>query len=168
MAYDNLVATVTALLTFAATKNATYGDNVSIAFNQRPSTAFTFGAAAKQISTFYRAARTLAASTNEDLDLAGGLTDDDGATITLTELKVLYIENTSAVDTLSVGGAASNALAALFGNVNDILKIPPKGRLLLWTEDATGYAVVATTGDLLRIANSGGGSTTYNILLAGN
>jgi len=168
MAYDNVTATITALLSLSGTKNATFGDNVVIPFNQKPSTAYAFGSGAKQISTFYRAARTLAGSANEDLDLAGGLTDDNGATITFTEVKALYIENTSAIDTLTVGAAASNALASLFGATTHTLKIPPKTKLLLWSEDATGYAVVAGTGDLLRITNGSGGSTIYNILIAGN
>ena len=165
---DNLTATITALMSLTGTKNATFGDNVNAAFNQKPSTAYTLGNGAKQLNTFYRAARTFAAGANEDLDLAGGLTDDYGATITFTEVKVLYIENTSATETLSIGGAAANALASLFANVNDILKLPPKTKLLLWSEDATGYAVVAGTGDLLRVTNSGGAGTTYNILIAGD
>ena len=168
MAYDTLTATITALLNVTGTKNATFGDNIAIPFNQKPSTAYTFGNGAKQLQTFYRAARTLSDGANEDLDLAGGLTDDAGATITFTEVKVLYIENTSATETLTVGAAASNALASLFGATTHTLKIPPKTKLLLWSEDATGYAVVASTGDLLRVTNSGGGSTTYNILVAGD
>lgn len=165
---DNLTGTITALLNLQGTLNRTFGDAVPDNINYRPSTSYTLGTGAKQLSTFYRAARTLAASANEDLDLSGVLLDDLGTTITFTKVKILFIENTSAVDTLSVGGAASNQWAAPFADVSDKIKIPPKSKLLMWSEDATGWAVVAGTGDLLRVANSGGGSTTYNILIGGS
>lgn len=168
MAYDNLTGAITALLSLAATKNATFGDNISIPFNQKPSTAYTFGNGAKQMQTFYRAARTLAPSTNDDLDLSGVLLDDNGATILFTEVKVLYIENTSATETLTIGNAAANAVSTMYGATSHTEKILPKTKKLIWTEDATGYGITAGTADILRIANSGGGSTTYNILIGGN
>jgi hypothetical protein len=165
---DNLTATITALLNLQGTLNRSFGDAVPAPFNYRPSTSYTLGTGAKQLSTFYRAARTLAASANEDLDLSGVLADDLGTTIAFTKVKILFIENTSAVDTLSIGGAASNQWLAPFGSATDKFKIPPKSRLPLWSDDATGWAVVAGTGDLLRVANGAGGSTTYNILIAGS
>jgi hypothetical protein len=123
---DNLTATITALLNLQGTLNRSFGDAVPDNINYRPSTSYTLGTGAKQLSTFYRAARTLAASANEDLDLSGVLADDLGTTIAFTKVKILFIENTSAVDTLSVGGAASNQWAAPFADVSDKLKIPPK------------------------------------------
>ena len=165
---NNLVATITALMNFQGTLNRTFGDAVAATFNQKPSTTFAFGTGANQINTFYRAARTLAPSANEDLDLSGVLTDDYGAVITFTEVKALFIQNTSAVDTLTVGAAASNALSTLFGATTHTLKIPPASWILICSSDATGYGVTAGTADLLRIANGAGGSTTYNILIAGN
>lgn len=168
MALDNLTATITALLNLQGTKNATLGDSIPDNINYRPSTSYTLGTGAKQLSAFYRAARTLAASATEDLDLSGVLADDLGTTIAFTKVKILFIENTSAVDTLSVGGAASNQWAAPFADVSDKIKIPPKSWQLWCSADATGWAVVAGTGDLLRVANSAGGSTTYNILIGGS
>lgn len=53
-------------------------------------------------------------------------------------------------------------------NSSDIINIRPGGALILLAPDATGYAVTAGTGDLLRIANSAGStSVTYDIILIG-
>lgn len=49
----------------------------------------------------------LAASASENLDLAGGLTDDFGATLTFTAIKEIIIHASSAnTNNVLVGGAA--------------------------------------------------------------
>jgi hypothetical protein len=126
-----------------------------------------FGTAANQANEMYDAYRTLSASATEDVDLSGSLTNAFGESIVFTAVKGIYIENTSAVDVLSVGGSGSNALASLFGATNDIIKIRPGGMFLICAPDATGYAVTASTADLLHIANGAGGSTTYRIIIVG-
>jgi len=67
-----------------------------------------------------------------------------------------------------VGGAASNQVATIFGATNDVLVIRPGGMFALTAPDNTGMAITASTGDLLKIANSSSGtSVTYTIVIIG-
>lgn len=130
---------------------------------------FTEGAGADQADKVWTDERTLAASANEDLDLAGSLTDPFGATITLARVKGLLVyadaDNTNNV---LVGGAATNTFINWVSDATDQVVVRPGGLLALFTPDATGYAVTADTGDLLRIANSGAGSAvTYQVAVIG-
>lgn len=129
------------------------------------------GSAAGQADRIFHDRRTIAASGSDSLDLAGGLSDPLGASLTFARLKLLLIRaaitNTNQV---LVGGAVSNAFTSPFGDATDKIKIPPGGTLLLAAgqADATGYTVTASTGDLLLLANSGAGSSvTYDIVLIG-
>lgn len=127
------------------------------------------GTGANQANSLWIDTRTLAASANEELDLAGVLTDAFGGVLTLTKVKALLIEADDAnVNDVLVGGAASNAWAAMFGDATDVLKVKPGGFFMLVAPDANGLAVTAGTGDKLKLANSGGGTgVTYTIVLLG-
>ena len=127
----------------------------------------THGTAAGMANQTYHAQRTLAGSANEELDLAGVLTDVFGNTITFTKVKALFIQNTHATNVLIVGGAASNGFATLFADATDKINIRPGGFLLLGATDATAYAVTAGTGDKLKLENSAAGSLVYNIVIIG-
>lgn len=111
--------------------------------------------------------RTLAASATEDLDLAGGLVDAFGATLTFVEICALLITAAPTnTNNVVVGAAASNGWSPIFGAATERLILRPGASFLL-THDA-GYPVVASTGDLLRVGNSGSGTpVTYTIALIG-
>lgn len=128
------------------------------------------GAGAGLADRVYHKRRTLAASATEDLDLAGVLTDPLGATITFARIKALFIAADAAnVNNVVVGAAASNAWATLLNSTGTLTLRP--GTVLAaiaGPADATGWAVTATTADLLRVANSAGGSAvTYDIVAVG-
>ena len=54
------------------------------------------------------------------------------------------------------------------GDPTDKISVRPGGAFILIAPDATGYAVTAATGDLLKIANSAGTtSVTYDIIIIG-
>jgi hypothetical protein len=131
--------------------------------------AFTDGAGADQAQKLFTDQRTLAASANESLDLAGGLTDAFGATLTLTKVKALLIKAADGnTNNVVVGGAASNGWVGPFGDVSDTVAVKPGGTLLLVAPNAAGYAVTAGTGDILQVANSGAGTgVTYDIVIVG-
>ena len=127
------------------------------------------GTGANSITKAFTDTRTLAASASEDLDLAGSLVDALGQTLTFTKLRAIVIRaavgNTNNV---VVGGASANALATMFGAATHTLTVRPGGAVALIAPDATGYAVTAGTADLLKVANSAGGSAvTYDIVLLG-
>ncbi len=128
------------------------------------------GTAAGQADRMFEDTRTLSASANEDLDLAGVLTDRLGNTITFARVKGLYIAASAAnTNNVVVGAAASNQWATLL-NTTGTLQIKPGAAFLYRTGalDATGHTVTAGTGDLLRITNGGAGtSVTYDIIIIG-
>ena len=114
--------------------------------------------------------RTLAASGTEDLDLAGVLVDAFGAQITFARIKGLVIAAAAGnTNNVVIGNATSNAWATLLGATHT-LTLRPGAFVAVGTgvADATGYAVTAGTGDLLKVANSGAGtSVTYDVHIIG-
>lgn len=127
------------------------------------------GTGAGQADRLFSDRRTLSASGNETLDLAGTLVDAFGATLTFARIKALYIAASSDnTNNVLVGGAASNGFITWVGDATDVVVVRPGGMLLLAAPDATAYAVTAATGDLLKVANSGSGtSVTYDVVVIG-
>lgn len=134
-----------------------------------PNYVFADGTGADQIKNIFADTRTLTASANEDLDLAGGLTNALGQTITFTKIRGILVRAAAGnTNNVIVGGAASNQFVTPFGGTAHTVTVRPGGLLVMVANDATGYAVTAGTGDLLRIANSAGSSSvTYDIVLLG-
>lgn len=136
------------------------------------SASFTFGNGAAQCDALFHDSRSLASSTSEDFDLAGGGTDAFGDTVTFANVKLLLIENTSpdADAILDIGGAAANQFSTLMGAVDDEIKIHPgESKLLICRTDADGFVVTGGTADLLKIDNQSGSNTaTYKIIIAGD
>lgn len=111
--------------------------------------------------------RTLAASANEDIDVAGALTDAFGSTIAAAEVVAIFVSaasgNTNAVN---VTRPASNGFAGPFAAAGDGISIKP-GEWQPFVSQS-GWAVTAATGDLINIANSGAGTpVTYDIVIVG-
>lgn len=129
------------------------------------------GVSAGQADKVFHDTRTLAASATEDIDLAGVLTDPLGAALTFAKIKGLIIAAAAAnANNVIVGGAAANGFVTPFGGATHTITVRPGGifALMAGSADATGYAVTAATADLLKIANSGAGtSVTYDIIVIG-
>jgi len=131
--------------------------------------AITNGDAADKMNILWWDQRTLAASTAEELDLAGGVTDEFGTVLTFAKVKLIYVAAASGNgDVIQVGGAAANAFVNWVANATDIIQIRPDGAMWLMAPGATGYAVTGGTGDLLKINNANAGAAgTYDIVIAG-
>ena len=115
--------------------------------------------------------RTLAASATEDLDLAASLTDAFGATLTFVKVKGLFISAaTTNTNNVVVGAASSNTWVTLLNSTGTVTLRPGASlALMAGAADSTTYAVTASTGDLLKIANSAGStSVTYDIVIIGS
>lgn len=127
------------------------------------------GTGADQADILWHDQRTLAASTSEDLDLSGSLTDSFGTTVALARVKAIIVAAASANGGLiQVGGASSNQFINWVANSSDIIQVRAGGFFMMVAPDATAYAVTAGTGDLLKIANTDGvDSATYDIYIIG-
>ena len=126
------------------------------------------GTGADQANMLWTDTRTIAASGDEDLDLAGVLVDAFGDTLTFARIKGLIVAaaagNTNDVEVSSDGSAG----VPLFLALGDGITVRPGGVFAWFAPDATAVAVTATTGDLINIANSSSGtSVTYDIVIIG-
>ena len=133
-------------------------------------TVLTDGVAAGQADKIFHDTRTLAASATEDLDLAGVLSDPLGDVLTLAKIKGLIISAAAAnANDVIVGAAAGSPWLALLGAAGTVT-LRPGATLAVFcgAADAAGYAVVAGTGDLLKVANSAGGTgVDYDVIIIG-
>lgn len=112
--------------------------------------------------------RTLAASATENLDLAGGLSDPFGVTLTFVKVKaILVFAHSGNTNDVVVGGAASNTFTGPFADATDKAVVPPGG-FLAFVAPGAGWTVTASTGDILKIANSAGTTgVDYDIVIIG-
>lgn len=160
------IALVSTLTKTATNPSAT--DSAAYSMAQR--IALATGTAAGQADRLYVATRTIGASSNEDLDLAGVLLDEFGAAITFARVKALFIQAAAAnANNVVVGAAAATQWATLFNATGTTTLRPGAGALwFAGSADATGYVVGAGTSDFLRVANGGAGtSVTYDIVIIG-
>jgi hypothetical protein len=127
------------------------------------------GTGLDQLDMIWHDQRTLAASTAENLDLAGSLVDVFGNTMTFARVKLIVI--VAAVENgglIQVGGAAANGLDNLFASLTDIIQVRAGGAFMVMAPDATGYVVTGGTADILKINNTDAGDpATYDIYIAG-
>lgn len=126
------------------------------------------GTGSNLIKFVFRDQRTLAATTNDDLDLYGSLVNAFGSAINMAKLKFFFLENlsTTAADVLHIGAAGAAPVSTIFANTSDI-KIVGPGGIELWSNPIDGYAITAASADILRIRNPGANSISYNLYLAG-
>ncbi|MES2211416.1 MAG: hypothetical protein V4515_14730 [Chloroflexota bacterium] len=139
--------------------------------NYRSRVALTSGTGAGQADLVFSDTRTVGASSNDDLDLAGGLTDALGNALTFARIKGFIITASAAnANNVYVGGDATNTFLTWVVSEPDQVILRPGATLALFAgaADATGYVVTAATGDLLRITNAAGGSSvSYSIVIIG-
>lgn len=152
--------------------NATLTNTVDIGttdykINELVSKQFTNGTTTGLANALWSDTRSIGSSANDDLDLAGVLTDVYGAALTFTTIKGILIEaNAANANNLILGGDTSANIQGLFGDDSDTMIIPPGGSYL-YLNTTTGITVTATTADKLRLTNGGTGTISYKIILIG-
>jgi hypothetical protein len=126
------------------------------------------GSAAGQANLVFTDTRTIAASSNDDLDLAGVLAHPLGGTITFAVVRAIIVRAAAGnTNNVVIGAAASNQFVGPFGAATHTLALRP-GEEMVVTNCGAGWTVTAGTGDILRIANGGAGTpVTYDIVLIG-
>jgi hypothetical protein len=156
------LAIAAALTTALDIGTAEYSPNFNQVFNLGD------GTGADQANMIWSDTRTLTASATENLDLAGGLTNAFGATVTFSKLKaILVVASTGNTNSVQVTRPASNGVP-LFMAAGDGVALTPGAAFAAVFPDANGVAVTGATGDLLTLTNSAGStSVTYTIILIG-
>lgn len=130
---------------------------------------FTSGTGADQADLlFVDEDRSIAASSSEDLDLAGVLVDALGTTVAMAEVvALLIVASASNVNNVVVGDATSPV--PLFAGTNPTYAVKPGGFMFLAAPNAAGmFTVGAGSTDDLKITNSSSGSAVvYSIAILG-
>jgi hypothetical protein len=139
---------------------------LTVDYNKRYT--MTNGTGADQENMMWTDTRTLTASSTEDLDLYGGLTNAFGDTVNFTAIKGLFIFPAAAnTNNVLVGGDGS-AVVGWVGNASDIVAIKPGGFFGYYDPTGGGVTVTDTSADVLQLANSAGGtSVVYDIIIVG-
>lgn len=116
---------------------------------------------------YFADTRTLAASGTLDLDLAGGVTDANGVAFSFAKVHAIYVRAAAGnTNKVVVGGAAANGALGPFGAAAHTVAVDPDSTLFVSSK--AGWNVTAATADLLKIANSAGGSAvTFEIVIVG-
>lgn len=129
---------------------------------------FSSGVTAGKADKIWHDQVTLAASGTADLDLAAGLTDPFGASITFVKLKGILVKAaTENTNNVLVSRPASNGVP-LFAAASDAIPVLPGGLFLWVAPNLAGITVTPGTGDLITFTNSAGGTgVTYKVVLLG-
>jgi hypothetical protein len=127
---------------------------------------FASGTGADQADILFVDERSVAASSSEDLDLAGVLADALGTTIAAAEVIGIIVE-ADAANTNNVVVGDATAPVPLFGGTNPTVAVKPGGIFVLFAPNAAGqFTVGAGSTDDLKIANSGSGTpVVYRIAI---
>lgn len=125
------------------------------------------GTGAGQASKTFSDRRTIAGEGTDSLDLTAVLLDAFGAEITFTAIKAIIISaDAENGDNIEIGGNAA-AFASFMGSATETIIVKPGGMLALTVGAGTGYAVTATTADILDITNTDADPVEYEIILIG-
>ncbi len=110
---------------------------------------------------------TLAASASVEHDLAGALESPLGDVVSFAKVYAIGVFAEAAnTNNVVVGGAAANSFLGPFKDATDKVALTPGGSLLVI--NPAGWTVTPGTADLLKIANSGAGtSVSYRLVVIG-
>ena len=127
----------------------------------------TSGTGANQMNQLFRESVTLTNGAARTIDLAGGVTNAFGDSVTFAEVRFFAVSLSSAnSNAITVGNASANQFASWCGSATDTVTIRPGGLFLMVAPDSIGY-VVSTNGNL-KILNAGTNSVTYNLWIGGS
>jgi len=150
---------------------STPSDNGVFQFQQK----FADGSGNNQMQDMYRVQGSVSPGEgNEDTyDLAGGIVDEFGNTITLATLKLLVVVNNATTNGEDItiggpsGGTTGSLITDLFDGDNDSrIKVKADGFEIIGTR-RTGYTVTGGSDDILVITNGGTAAISYDLYVAG-
>lgn len=105
------------------------------------------------------------ASATTDYDVAGTVTDLQGAAITMSKVGIIAAKckGTTSTDRMRIGGDANSV--PFMGAAADFAVVGPEGLFLL-VDPVAGATVTASTGDVIEI-NHATGTFDHDVLIAG-
>ncbi len=166
-----LTATITAKIEATQTGPNDYADKfLPVVQNVQ---ALLDGTLANQADMIFADQRAVTTGADDDIDLAGVLTDAFGVTITFVEIVGILVINkpingVANTTDLTIGLGTNPFLGFLGGTLPTVGPIKPGGAFMIFAGDAAGIgAVGAASSDLLRITNSAGATANYQIVIIG-
>jgi hypothetical protein len=135
--------------------------------------ATTSGTSANNADLLYVTSGSITASGSLNIDLAGSVLDFYGNTLTFARVKqfVILLQAATGQATSVLVGNGSNAFVNWCGANTHTVRIragTAGGGFALGTNDSTGYAVTANTGDILKILNEDAtNAAAYQISISG-
>jgi hypothetical protein len=124
------------------------------------------GVGADQADLLWSDKRTLAASANEDIDVAGALTSLFGAAVFVKVKAVVIVSLPANTTNLTVIRQATTGLPFLLADGDGFI-LGPGDIFLITRRGAAGIAVSAGADDVINVANASGASADYYILILG-
>lgn len=136
---------------------------------------FANGTGANQADLPFFDERSVAASSNDDIDLAGVLASAFGVTLTFVKIVALFIVNApkdpaaaANLSNLTIGLGSNPFLGFLGGTLPTLGPLPPGAGAMLFGPGSAGIGTVsAGSSDILRVANGAGGTAVYQIGIIG-
>jgi hypothetical protein len=113
---------------------------------------------------------TISGGATQSFDLAGGVTNSFGATLTFARVKMMVLcpSNSMAVaQSVLLRPAPANGFASWQSGTNDGARVFSGGAWAVMAPQTNAYAVTPGTGDLLEIANESTNAATYRLYIGG-
>ncbi len=133
----------------------------------------TDGTAAGQADLIFTDERIVGDGADDDLDLAVGLVDALGTSLTFVTVVSITVVNgpisgTANTTDLTIGGGTNPFFGFLGSGTDTVGPLKPGASFQIAASDAAGIGTVtAATADILRITNSAGAAATYQICIIG-
>ena len=126
------------------------------------------GVLAGQADQVWSAIRTVVSGANDDLDIVGSLPITFGGPFTPARIVAIGIVNRAQVTgaTLTVGNGSNPFYTGLFPAGTSTISVNAGGAFF-WSSPIDPATPVASTGDILRVANPSAGPISYKIVLIG-
>lgn len=157
-------------LKYSGEETSTFGfSTVRAAVDRTYSWSMSSGTGAEQGDVIWHAQRTITASANDDLDLAGVLTGALGAVVTFAKVKMILVSAAAGnTNNVIIGNAAATQFVGPFGAAAHTITLGPGDMFLITRRNLGGLTVGAGSSDILRLTNSAGGtSVVYDIVIVG-
>jgi hypothetical protein len=134
------------------------------------------GTGANQADVVYADSATMIADAFATYDLSGVVQDIFGDNVVMARVKGVYLKNTSTLaSTIKLGGGSDGAgtnawdtwITSTAADGSEGILVRPGAFVFLWAPDATAWATVAGTADLLCIEEQSTLAASFDLVVVG-